>query len=241
LPKCKDLTGKQFERLTVIKRVENNKQGSSQWLCRCNCQDENEIVVVGGRLTSGNTKSCGCLQKENVSKLFKKYNTYILTGDFGIGYTLKEEEFCFKLEDYGKIKDYCWYFDKDGYLVAYDGNKHIRMHRLVMNCPDGMEVDHEFHNEWDNRKEHLRIVTKSQNGMNKNIPSNNTSGIIGVSYNQNNKWMAKITKNKKQMYIGQYENKDDAIKARLEAEQKYFGEFAPQKHLYDKYGIKVVI
>ena len=34
-----------------------------------------------------------------------------------------------------------------------------------------------------------------------------------------------------------FDNKDDAIKARLIAEKKYFGDFAPQKHLYEKYNI----
>ena len=40
------------------------------------------------------------------------------------------------------------------------------------------------------------------------------------------------------MFLGHFDNKDDAIRARLNAEVKYFGEFAPQKHLYEQYGIK---
>lgn len=41
------------------------------------------------------------------------------------------------------------------------------------------------------------------------------------------------------IHLGYFDNKDDAIKARLYAEQKYFKEFAPQKHLYEQYGIIV--
>ena len=235
MAELKDLTGQQFERLTVIKRVENDKQGSSQWLCRCDC-DGKEIVLRGGNLRRGSTKSCGCLQIEN-GKKNKKYNTYDLTGEFGIGYTLRNEPFYFDLNDYDKIKNYCWFTDKDGYIITnpYKSNV-IYMHRLVTNCPNEMEVDHIFHDVWDNRKEFLRIATKSQNGMNKEISK--FSGLIGVTFNQNKKWMAKITYNQKQIYLGSFINKDDAIKARLEAEKKYFGEFAPQKHLYEQYGIK---
>ena len=58
----RDLTGMKFGRLTVLKRVENNKHGQACWLCKCSCG--NEIVVVGGSLKSGLTQSCGCLQRE---------------------------------------------------------------------------------------------------------------------------------------------------------------------------------
>lgn len=57
-----NLTDRDFTRLLVIKRVENNKWGGSQWLCLCDCG--NIKVVLGGYLTSGDTKSCGCLRRE---------------------------------------------------------------------------------------------------------------------------------------------------------------------------------
>ena len=107
LGKFKDLTGQRFGRLTVIKRAEDyvSPKGSQnvQWLCKCDCG--NEITIVGKALTRKNgTKSCGCFAKENMSKIKKKYNTYDLSGEFGIGYTSKDEKFYFDLEDYDKIK-----------------------------------------------------------------------------------------------------------------------------------------
>lgn len=57
-----DLTSKKFGRLTVIKRVENNKFKQVQWLCKCDCG--NEKIIVGSALKSGDIKSCGCLKKE---------------------------------------------------------------------------------------------------------------------------------------------------------------------------------
>ena len=58
-----DLTGKKFNRLTALKRVENNKHGQAVWLCKCNCG--NEIKVVASELKRGHVKSCGCLNLEN--------------------------------------------------------------------------------------------------------------------------------------------------------------------------------
>ena len=63
--------------------------------------------------------------------------------------------------------------------------------------------------------------------MNKGLQSNNTSGIAGVGWHKSsNKWMAYIAINKKQIHLGLFSKKEDAIKARKEAEEKYFGEFS---------------
>ena len=71
------------------------------------------------------------------------------------------------------------------------------------------------------------------------INSNNTSGYRGVSYRKDrNKYRAYIKFQGKDIFLGHYDNIDDAIKARKDAEKEYFGEFAPQIHLYEQYGIK---
>ena len=63
--------------------------------------------------------------------------------------------------------------------------------------------------------------------MNKGLQKNNNSGVTGVSWHKrDNIWEARITLNKKQIYLGRFENFEDAIKARKEAEEKYFGEYA---------------
>ena len=55
-----DITGKRFGRLTAIKYI-----GGSLWECKCDCGTT--IQVMTGKLTSGHTRSCGCLQKEKAS------------------------------------------------------------------------------------------------------------------------------------------------------------------------------
>lgn len=57
-----DLTGRTFGRLTVLSRAENGKGGKSRWLCKCRCG--NECIVHSSSLVSGNTRSCGCLRRE---------------------------------------------------------------------------------------------------------------------------------------------------------------------------------
>lgn len=107
-----DLTGKRFGRLTVLEQAEDyikpNGEHEAMWLCQCDCG--NQKIILGTSLRHGRTKSCGCFDKETSAiqgKLNKKYNTYDLSGEYGIGYTSKGEEFYFDLEDYDKIKDYC--------------------------------------------------------------------------------------------------------------------------------------
>lgn len=57
-----DLTGKKFGRLTVIKRVENSKNGSARWECKCECGKK--TITLANHLKDGHTKSCGCYSKE---------------------------------------------------------------------------------------------------------------------------------------------------------------------------------
>ena len=237
-----DLTGRKFGKLTVVKRVEDNisKSGykSAQWLCVCDCG--NEVIVTGRNLKTNNTKSCGCLQKEIVSKTNKKYNTYDLTGEYGIGYTSKGEEFYFDLEDYNKIKSHCWFFDGyDRYIAANINGKKVHLHKIILKCKNNTEVDHINRKKYDCRKSNLRIATRSQNSMNKDLRSNNTSGVTGVNWNKKeNKWESRISVNNKAVRLGYYSCFDDAVKARLVGEKYYYGEFAPQKHLFKQYPIE---
>lgn len=242
-----DLIGKVFGRLTVIEQAEDyiypNGKRRSQWLCECSCEEHNRVVVEGTNLRSGNTTSGGCVNREKAVEYNKKYNQYDLSGEFGIGWTTNTgREFYFDLEDFDKIKEYCW-----GEVVVGRGNGFhvlctnkqnengiIRMHQML----GFSNYDHIDRNEFNNRKNNLRPCTRSQNKMNGNLRSDNTSGVIGVSQKRNGAWMAELTANKEVKLKKVFSNKDDAIRARLNAEVKYFGEFAPQRHLYEQYGIK---
>lgn len=229
--------------MTVLRRgedlIKKNGKHDTRWWCQCDCGSDKEILVLGYNLKNGNTSSCGCEHLNNAIKIGKqtgkingkknkKYNKYDLSGEYGIGYTSKDEEFYFDLEDYDKIKDYCWYIDKNGYVVNRNQEGVILMHRLIMGLlkNDKREVDHIYHNKNDNRKSKIRIVTSSQNKMNQFLQSNNTSGTRGVSFhNQYGKWQVEIRANKNRIKLGFFDDKKDAVLARKQAENIYFGEF----------------
>lgn len=61
-----DITGKKFGRLTAIERIENSKDGQTKWKCLCDCGNEKNVHY--SNLVRGNTKSCGCLFRENIKK-----------------------------------------------------------------------------------------------------------------------------------------------------------------------------
>ncbi|GAB6905633.1 conserved hypothetical protein [Desulfosarcina cetonica] len=67
--RCKDLSRKRFGRLTVKKPL-SKRDGKVFWLCRCRCG--RLTVVNGANLTSGKTRSCGCLQIEVLDDIIQK-------------------------------------------------------------------------------------------------------------------------------------------------------------------------
>lgn len=236
-----EMIGKRFGRLIVKNRCENivypNGDSVIAYFCICDCG--NSKIVSKKSLKTGNTKSCGCLHKEsisNIGKKNKKENSYDLTGDYGIGYDSNGNKFLFDLDDFDRIKDYFWtvttgYVESESFCNC---NKRMKFHRYIMNCQDNsLDIDHINHNTFDNRKSNLRIVTRSQNQMNTILRSNNKSGVKGV-YKNGDKWIATIQVNKKRKYLGSYSLFDEAVKARKEAEETYFGEFAYKGGEYDK-------
>ena len=209
-----------FGKLTVIDQI---KDDNRKHKCVCICDCGNKCIVLKPHLINGHTKSCGCLRKELSYQNNKKFNKYDLTGEYGIGFTNKNEKFYFDIEDYDKIKNYCWHIDNNGYVTT---TKTLRMHSIIMNAKPGETVDHINHNKYDNRKSNLRLCNKQQNSFNSNTRKNSASGFRGVSYfKRDKKWRAYICINNKFIHIGYFEEKQDAIRARKEAEIKYFGDF----------------
>ena len=132
------------------------------------------------------------------------------------------------LDDIDKVKQYKWRMNDQRYVLTdiKGTSKKIRLHRLIMDCIDDMVVDHINHNPLDNRKENLRICTQQQNNKNQKKKSNNTSGVIGVCWDKSrNKWAASIMYNHKNIHLGRFNTKEEAIEARKQAEIEYYGEY----------------
>lgn len=234
MPAFQDLTGRTFGRLTVIERAEGRytSRGSPvvRWRCRCNCG--NEMVTDAVCLTAGHTKSCGCLQDESRRKSKnRRSNKYEEQNDYVVGYTSSGTPFYIDREDYEKVRHYCWWVGtKDGYLRArlYESDEMVLLHRFVMGLPDlSLCVDHINHDPSDNRKCNLRLVTVTQNQLNRAIPINNKSGVPGVRWESKpGKWSAHIKDQGKNRSLGHFDSFDDAVAAREDAEQIIYGEYS---------------
>lgn len=88
---------------------------------------------------------------------------------------------------------------------------------------DGKQIDHINRDTLDNRFCNLNIVNASENNENKGMLSRNSSGFSGVSWMRSkNKWRARITKDRKEYHLGLFDTKEEAIQARLKAEDELF-------------------
>lgn len=121
-------------------------------------------------------------------------------------------------------------FYNDGSYIAFRehwrGPK-IYLHRFITNVPKGMVVDHINGNKLDNRRENLRICTQSENMANHPRNANNKSGFKGVFYKQENgRFMAYITKDRKRINLGHYSTALEASEAYRIAANKIFGQYA---------------
>lgn len=89
-------------------------------------------------------------------------------------------------------------------------------------------VDHADRDRLNDRWSNLRLANNSQNGINAKPPTNNTSGVTGVSWvKRNSRWLAYITVNYRRVYVGMFADIESAIAARRAAELHHFGDFAP--------------
>lgn len=109
--------------------------------------------------------------------------------------------------------------------LCIDGSKYYA-HRLVWFYEYGEwpveQIDHINHNPSDNRIENLRCVGNAQNSRNCRLAKNNTSGITGVAWvSDRNKWRAQIMVDRKGLFLGNFNTKEEAIAARKAAEILY--------------------
>lgn len=231
------LIGEQFGLLKVIGFSGYNKNKQIMYKCECQCKDKTIVYTSYSDLKSGRKNHCGCLTKQRASDAKRKYNTYDLSGEYGVGWTTnKNKEFYFDLEDYDKIKDYCWYEHKDlnedicGYIESKDihSNKIVKMHRIVTGVTDSrLKVDHIKHRKYDNRKSQLRVATNQQNTMNRNKPKNNTSGVAGINWDkEKNKWRVRVYHEMKTIHYGYFDNFEEAVNVRNNAVEQLRGEWS---------------
>lgn len=114
------------------------------------------------------------------------------------------------------------------YASGRVGNKTVYMHRMIMETPKGMQVDHRcIYCTLDNRRSNMRNVTRSQNQMNRRRQSNNTSGYKGVSlFKRTGRYRAYIMVDGKETHLGYYKTAEEAYAVYCAAVIRIHGEFA---------------
>lgn len=240
------LEGSRFGNLTLTNFIGFSNTDAALYQYKCDCGN---IGICSPRdlfrKTRNNEKhinTCGSCPKNYFE---------ILNNNTVLGYTDSNNVFIVDLNDFQNLNifQFNWSFHSDAkndtnrYYVTNGGfnhrlkqkisNKDIRQHTYILglhSTKSDIVGDH-IHNErgYDNRRQNIRAVTTQQNTFNLRQYSTNTTGVTGVYRDKigtfKKPWYARIRINYEHILLGYFDNKEDAIKARKEAEIKYFGEF----------------
>lgn len=123
-----------------------------------------------------------------------------------------------------------WYYQEGTGVVRsviIEGKRRLQlMHRLILNPPSHLVVDHANHNQKDNRLSNIRVCTRQENTRNSAGNTPNKTGYRGVSKNHN-KFRARIRiETGVNLHLGNFDTPELASKAYNEAAIKYHKEFA---------------
>lgn len=129
--------------------------------------------------------------------------------------------------DYEAMKAKRWHLLNGRYarttIAAGDKTKTVLMHRLILGVSPDQLVDHINGDGLDNRRQNLRIATATQNA--RNAAARGGSGYVGVR-RLGKKWAAFIAPDGREIFLGQWDDKEVASAAYAAAAKRVYGEFA---------------
>ena len=208
MPKFIDQTGKRFGRLLAQKHLGRTKNLKQLWGCLCDCGTYVEVTTQ--ELNRGDTTSCGCYAKERITKhggyKNSSYNTWRAMKRRC--YNPKDKDF----HKYGGvgIKVCARWLDYTTFVAD-------------MGEPQGDETLDRIDPYGDYTPENCRWASLPVQARNQRLSSKNKSGHVGVSNVYADKWMAKITVNKQSFYSKVFGSFEEAVAARKNLEQIYWG------------------
>lgn len=215
MSKIVDITGMKFNKLKIIGRAENNYEGKAMWLCECDCG--NKKIILGRDIRAGNSKSCGCLIKENVSKKNTKHGLSGGINEYGIWSGIKQR--CLN----PKSKKYELYGMK-GITICdrWKENFNNFIEDMGYRPTSNHSIDRiDFNGNYE--PSNCRWANKSMQAYNQRSKSN--TGIKGVNFNRHkNTYTASISfEGNKEIKQG-IRTMEEAMNFRKSLEIKYFGE-----------------
>lgn len=227
MPKCKNLVGECFGKLTVLQREGPSKRGSALWRCQCEC---GSIVYADtNALRSGNKKSCGCLHH--------RLNQIYSLGDVSIclmeNLSGELDYFWFDTSMLHIVEQYHWQTDRGGYAMSPSTvRESVKFHRLVMglHVGDSRMVDHINGDVRDNRLCNLRFCNHAEN-------SRHRREVKGYRKTPWGTYQASILIDGKRITLGSYDTPEEAQACYEGAARIAYGKFMPYKKIEIYYPI----
>lgn len=232
MAKTLELIGCTFGRLIVLDYAEprygKGGQKVARWKCLCNCGNTEEILVDSASLRSGNTKSCGCIKRERITKHgLSKHPLY------KVWHNMKERCYNPQSINYGgyggKGITVC-----SRWLTSFENF----YEDVLEGYSNGLELDRK-ENDGNYTIDNVRWVTTQQNQMNKGSWKNSTSKYKGVCWDKKTKkWRASIQKDREVIYLGQFIDEKDAAIVYNKAALELFGEYANLNIIGEREAVK---
>lgn len=145
-------------------------------------------------------------------------------------FTIKDKTVTIDFEDLDKISGYSWTLKPDHNTFYVQANKKvdgkwikITLHRLLMDFPKGLQVDHVDRDGLNNTKRNLRVCTNLENARNKKY---STGDIPNIKKTKNGKYLVRVAVNGKRISVGTFDTLEKAITARdtyINTHHKEFG------------------
>jgi hypothetical protein len=133
-------------------------------------------------------------------------------------------------EDYAELARHKWCAAKQGhswYAVRSEAGRQLRMHRVILDAPPNLVVDHIDHDGLNDTKRNLRPCTKTQNAHNQRPQQGRSSRYKGVCWcKRERKWYSRIHDQGRQRSLGLFRSERAAARARDAAAIALHGEYA---------------
>lgn len=208
-----DLIGEKFGKLSVLSRAENGSSNNARWNCVCECGTIK--TVASGHLRTGLIVSCGCKKIERLKMMNTKHGASNTSEYYSWQNMIQR---CTK-------KTSTSYMDYGGRGITvckrWRNSYSDFIEDMGMKPSTGYSIERIDVN-GNYEPNNCIWATAAEQSKNKRVNKNSVTGFSGISP-RNGKWTARIGADNKRIFLGTFEDFEEAVQARKEAELKYWG------------------